>query len=338
MARKSEWVVEPTEEVFYPDKTDKVILQALFQNCRTTLVTLQKLARLSKGAISNRMQRYENIGLISGYSALIHMEKLGLDLYAVDVKLSRPMKKEYVEHLRKIPFVNQVIVVGASSLRYLVRFYARDEEHADSVLTMVASKDYVSDIKVRQGTEVMHYPQEYFSFQRLPSKMEASFNKSFLAMEEPGSYDKLDLKILREISGDARASLSEIARNTGSNSDTVKYRMDRMIRQGIIGAFFTNMNIHMLDLHAYIVEIKIFEREKIRKIMDFIASYRICTGVIKYNHEWAVKGFLLFRSSQELAGFEKELFNRFPFIRDMSVSPAIEQPYYETFIPELIHE
>lgn len=54
--------------------------------------------------------------------------------------------------------------------------------------------------------------------------------------------DLLDRKILAQLDTDSRQSSKEIARKAGSNKDTVNYRMNRLIRDGVISGFTTHVD------------------------------------------------------------------------------------------------
>ena len=64
------------------DKKDRLILQALQQDARQSLSALGKRIGLSQPAISERVRRLEEAGVIDGYSARVNLAAVGLRLQA----------------------------------------------------------------------------------------------------------------------------------------------------------------------------------------------------------------------------------------------------------------
>jgi DNA-binding Lrp family transcriptional regulator len=69
--------------------------------------------------------------------------------------------------------------------------------------------------------------------------------------------DKLDLKILRELDRHSRQSISSIARSVRQGRDRVEYRVDRMIREGVIRRFTPMINFYRLGLTIYKICLKL---------------------------------------------------------------------------------
>lgn len=63
--------------LFALDEFDHRIIDALSKNARASNIELEDKVKLSHSAISRRIARLENAGIIEGYSARINQEKLG---------------------------------------------------------------------------------------------------------------------------------------------------------------------------------------------------------------------------------------------------------------------
>jgi DNA-binding Lrp family transcriptional regulator len=59
------------------DQTDLKILELLQQNARTTISQLGRMINMTQPAVSERVRKLEEQGVISGYHAVIDPEKLG---------------------------------------------------------------------------------------------------------------------------------------------------------------------------------------------------------------------------------------------------------------------
>jgi Lrp/AsnC family transcriptional regulator, leucine-responsive regulatory protein len=64
----------------------------------------------------------------------------------------------------------------------------------------------------------------------------------------PLQLDELDRKILMILQDDARISASEMSRQTGFNENTIRYRIDRLRKAGVIKEFTALLNPRMIGL------------------------------------------------------------------------------------------
>ncbi|WP_328631779.1 Lrp/AsnC family transcriptional regulator [Streptomyces sp. NBC_00356] len=71
------------------DPTDIRILEALQRNGRASYAELARSVSMSPSAVTERVRRLEESGIITGYSAVVSPEALGLDILAF-VRLRYP--------------------------------------------------------------------------------------------------------------------------------------------------------------------------------------------------------------------------------------------------------
>ncbi|MFF7788966.1 winged helix-turn-helix transcriptional regulator [Streptomyces sp. NPDC007991] len=71
------------------DATDFRILEALQRNGRASYAELARSVSMSPSAVTERVRRLEECGVVSGYSAVVSPEALGLDILAF-VRLRYP--------------------------------------------------------------------------------------------------------------------------------------------------------------------------------------------------------------------------------------------------------
>jgi Lrp/AsnC family transcriptional regulator, leucine-responsive regulatory protein len=71
------------------DSTDWRILQALQENARVSYAELARAVDMSPSAVTERVRRLEESGVISGYTAVVDPERVGLAILAL-VRLRYP--------------------------------------------------------------------------------------------------------------------------------------------------------------------------------------------------------------------------------------------------------
>src|SRR3989339_2250709 len=72
-------------------------------------------------------------------------------------------------------------------------------------------------------------------------------------MEE---LDLINSKIIYTLDFDARMPLSQLAKKVGISKQVVKYRIDNLVKRGIIKGFYTDINATKLGLEIYMVYFK----------------------------------------------------------------------------------
>lgn len=330
------------------DRKDRLILQALAENARTTLPTLQKITKLSKSSIINRINNLEKSGMIYGYSTLISIHKLGYRMFSIGIKTKMTVKKkeEYAYHLKMTDFVNQVVTLSAGRWDFLIRVYARDAVHFDKIFARITSFEGLTQIDVLSAEDwhilrIPNYAGIETNLTKSCKRNDISFQKLIAAQKRRTTqlnkgYDYTDMLILQTISKDAKLSITAISAKIGMSKDSVKYRLKKLIENGIINCFFANINPYLLGLSAYLIILQVFDRSKLKLIMAYLASHPRCTGVLKYLESWNVSAVLLLKDITELKKFEEDFMAGFgEQIHDYEIIQVRAQPYFDPFPDEI---
>ena len=113
------------------DQVSWKILNAVQRDGRISLKALAGKAGLSLPATSERLKRLEEAGVIDGYRAVVHPERVGYGVTAViGMTALKPQKTRLVEYLTKMPEVIECLhVTGQDS--YLLRVVTRDLRHLE---------------------------------------------------------------------------------------------------------------------------------------------------------------------------------------------------------------
>ena len=137
------------------DGTDRRLIDALQRNGRPTFDELAEHASLSSSATLRRVRRLEEAGVIAGYVALVHPERIGLTLTAY---LNVRLEKHSDSHKRnpmdvfRASVQNWPEVVECHALTgdmdYLLRVVVRDMAHYSRfVLDTLLKHPSVQDCK-----------------------------------------------------------------------------------------------------------------------------------------------------------------------------------------------
>ncbi|MFE0885281.1 Lrp/AsnC family transcriptional regulator [Streptomyces rochei] len=115
---------------YTPDTTDWLLLDALQRNGRAGYAELARAVSMSASAVTERVRRMEEAGIIQGYAAVVDPERLGLPILAF-VRLRHPTAnyKPFHDLVAVTPEILEahhvtgddcfVIKVAARSMRHL---------------------------------------------------------------------------------------------------------------------------------------------------------------------------------------------------------------------------
>ncbi|GAB6101855.1 TRASH domain-containing protein [Thermococcus atlanticus] len=115
--------------------------------------------------------------------------------------------------------------------------------------------------------------------------------------------DDLDLKLIYLLMDNSRLSISELAERLGVSRPTVKSRLDRLEKDGIIQGYTIKLNPELLRAHNVVaLIIKTSEPEKLQEFEEIIEINRFTSR--KYLIKVAVEDMEQLRNVIEGAGFE----------------------------------
>ena len=85
------------------------------------------------------------------------------------------------------------------------------------------------------------------------------------------SLDDLDRKLLTILQDDARASASEISRRTGYNENTIRYRIERLKKSGVIKEFTALLNPRLIGLPFAAIMMITTEPNQLKDVFERLA-------------------------------------------------------------------
>ncbi|WP_158579286.1 Lrp/AsnC family transcriptional regulator [Pseudoflavonifractor sp. AF19-9AC] len=122
------------------DNLDQKILMLLQYNARTKISEIAKDVHLSVTAVTRRMERMEDLGIIRGYRALIDPEQAGVQIHGFIIGgVYKIMLNEFYRYISSVPEIARCETIISGGKEILLEFYCRDTNHLMSF--------YSSDIR-----------------------------------------------------------------------------------------------------------------------------------------------------------------------------------------------
>jgi DNA-binding Lrp family transcriptional regulator len=129
----------------------------------------------------------------------------------------------------------------------------------------------------------------------------------------PIKLDLKDKKIMSILVEDARISLVQLAKKVGLKRDTVRYRMERLIKSKLITGFAPLINFQLLGLTSY--ELFLLTNNKTedqqKKFIDSLKKFPYIKGILEYTDHWDLKLTIIAKDLQDFDKLTDEIQNKF---------------------------
>ncbi|MGB9728617.1 MAG: Lrp/AsnC family transcriptional regulator [Thermoprotei archaeon] len=129
------------------DDKDKIIIEMLMKNARISLAEIAETLKISDVAVSKRIKKLEESGIIKGYTAIVDPIKLGYSSVAVigiDVEPERLL--EVSRLLREKDYV-RYLALSTGDHMLILQVWSKNNYDLTSVLKDIASISGVKNVR-----------------------------------------------------------------------------------------------------------------------------------------------------------------------------------------------
>ena len=223
------------------DSKDWKIMAELAYNARISHNQLAKKAKLTKNAVTYRIERLEKRGIITKYTILTNQLILGHSFYLL-LKTNIIEDEEFIHYLQ----TNPNIVTSeefSGEWNYIIEYAVKDAMEFTNIIQQL--QDQFSGII---DTFEVHMILKPYGIRMLPIKQ-----SHFLLPSKPATIDKVDIKLLHELSKKSNLKLYEIGEKIGLSYETVSARIKKLKKTGVIERFITMFDLSKLNYYTYLV-------------------------------------------------------------------------------------
>jgi len=295
------------------DEIDKIILYELNKNCRISDTKLAKIVKKSKEAVRYRIKKMLSSRAISSYSVHINPAKLGNLGYKIYIRLreKEELKNKFIEHLKKRKDVIWVCT-GDGNWNMGITFYAKNHEefykHKNELFSkfqnIVASQTIGLLVNVQEFTHKYLVPQDGY----IKKLQEITTFEGYSNHE----IDDLDKKIVSNLLENGRIRLVELASKCSSNIDTVRNRIKKLEKDGIIVAYVANIRTFALGFEFYksFLYFEGLDKEKETKFYNYCKTHPNIVAYVRVIAPWDVELEIVAKNYREylsiINGLKKE--------------------------------
>ena len=255
------------------DLKDRKILYQLDLDCRQSNTQIGKKVGLSRKVVDYRIKRMEEEGIITGYWTAIDTLRLGY--YSIRVYINfldvEPMiKKEILDYFSRHTNIWAILdVKGPIDLDVI--FWVDDiyefNRFWDKTLELYGK--YFLTYTISILTKATCLKKTYLLKDKLSS------DRIFYITScrgQPIQIDSADYQLLNEVVNNARISLVELSQRMELSSQTLTYRLNNLLKKGVIQAFRVGINLKKIGLHNCSIDIYLKSHDKKKAIIDYFTK------------------------------------------------------------------
>ncbi len=137
--------------------------------------------------------------------------------------------------------------------------------------------------------------------------------------------DLKDKKIIAELSLNARANISDIAKKVGLSKQVVKYRLENLEKRKIIEGYYAILNINKLGYlyNRIFLKFQNVNPDKENEIIKFFITHKKIGWIAQLDGDWDLAAVVWARDSVEFEEVLDEILNKFgKYFEDKFISVA----------------
>ncbi|HLC79785.1 MAG TPA: winged helix-turn-helix transcriptional regulator [archaeon] len=253
------------------DLQDRKILFELDKNSRITFKELGKKLHISKETASFRVKRLANEGYIKNFITTINVSKLNRFYYKMFYKFHKTTPAIDLEIITFVQNYRAVAYFAGLEGRYDITFLLLSKNFSDLYKFLVPFRErfgeYILEQEILTLTSTHRFNFRFF-FERETELVHTKYPEE---LKEP-DIDQIDYQILANLAKNSRIPLIELAKITKTETNVVKYRIKKLLKEGIIGTNVLDVNFEKFKIQQIQVDFTLKDHSVTSKLIDFVAQ------------------------------------------------------------------
>jgi Lrp/AsnC family transcriptional regulator for asnA, asnC and gidA len=130
--------------------------------------------------------------------------------------------------------------------------------------------------------------------------------------------DELDLKIISHLQENGRIPIAELAKKLNQPENTVRYRIERLLKNGVIRRFTALVDPRALGLNVSAAVMFKVDPKKLDQLLEKLTSMKDVTNIYQLSGEWDLIAVVFAKDIQDLHERVEEL-RRAEGVKEMNV-------------------
>jgi len=319
------------------DLNDKKILKELGVNARQTNSRIGKNLKLSQQVISYKVNNLIKREVIKGFFTIINFNQLGFSNFGVLIKLSKLNNLDKERFIKELEKSKNILLVNECGGKWdiILNVLAKNPSHFEEILTYLINK---------HGNKILNY-DAYVTLsgtnlgRKYITESTGHPRNLFTSRDAAFELSELDMKILKELSKNARLNASMLEGKIGTNYKTIINRIKKLEEKNIIIGFKPLIDISKLGYFTskFYLEINRLNEEENKKFIEFLNKKENIIGTIKMIGKWNYSIGVETRSQEEIWEIYKEIQSFLgEKIREIELIPIFQKHMYNYFPESLL--
>lgn len=238
------------------DLKDKKILYELDKNSRQSNKEISRKVGLSEQVVGNRIKRLIDLGIVEYFYVKTNPSVLGYMHIKIYLRLHNITQQKEEELLQDLN--NHKNIYWLASLRgkydFVTSIYVKNVADFSKKYEEIFGKwgNYILERNVVILERAFTYTKAYLIPQQKSEEVVYSMGE-----EKSVELDEIDNNLLKVLNKEGRKPLIEIAKQLNVSSDTIRYRINNLKKDGVITGFGVKINYRKLNNNYHLIFLKL---------------------------------------------------------------------------------
>ncbi len=249
---------------------DRKILYYLDINSRTTFKELGRKIRTAKETVAFRVKKLVKNGYIIKFLTTIHTSNVNRFYYKLFYKFHKTTLQLDSEIINFIKDFQSIAYFASLEGRYDITFLILAKDFRDLYTFLVPFRERFGKYILEQEILTM-LAVHRFNFRFFYEQGELVHTKYPVELSEP-KIDQTDYLIIKSLAQNSRISLIELAKITNTETNVVKYRIQKLKKKNIFGSNVLHVNFEKFNIQHIQVDFTLKDHSITNKIIEYISQ------------------------------------------------------------------
>lgn len=233
------------------DLKDRQILYELDKNSRESSVKIAKKLKLSPEVVNYRIKQLEKRNIIKQYQIIAHLSKLGIIQFKICLSLQYLTSSELDSIIQKLKKQKEIKWIVSSKgvwdllISVETTSLSKVDELKNNILSLFEHTIHKKAFSIMVESHVFN--RDYLIKKKsFPKEKKISMKESKMT-----NVDDTDIKILKILSTNSRASIIDLANELSISPRIVQYRIKKLRKKEIITGFKIALNYERIGIQFY---------------------------------------------------------------------------------------
>ncbi len=300
-------------EKYKLDLKDRKILYELDLDCRQPFSKIAKKVGLSTEVVNYRIRKLEQEEIITQYQIVVDLSKLKIIQFKLLLSFQHIDSKKLEDIIKELKLKESVkwIVSCNGIWELLISCETKRLEEIEILKNEILGlfENYVNNKALSIAVWAEVYNRDYL----LENTKKQNRAKILVGGINEAKLDDLDMKILKQLSENARKPIIEIAHDIKTSERVVNYRIRQLIKREIITGFRIAINYGKLGINFYKTFIYLDNprKERVQSLISYFRNNKNIIHNVNVLGNWDLEPEFEVYSEREFNEILSEIKNKF---------------------------